>query len=105
MRRSSRGAGSAGTGLFLEELIGRAQRSLLAGLVCLEPRNLLAQKPNALVELPDREQREVLPDLMGQLLFRPLVVVDRWHRRVPSAAAYRGACRLSHRPPRLRVVA
>src|SRR5207342_2344082 len=63
----------------LEELVrGRTLRLLLC-LVGLEPCDLLAQQCDALVELLDREQGQILPDLVRDFLLRPVVFVDHWH--------------------------
>ena len=65
--------------LFLEELIGGLARSLFAGLVGLKTRDLTLQQGNTLVELADRKQGQILPDLVRDLLLRTVILVDRRH--------------------------
>src|SRR5947208_17188557 len=73
--------------LSLEKLIrGRALRLLLR-LVGFEPRDLLVEQRDALVEFLDRQQRQVLPDLVRDLLLRPVVLIDRWHGRASALTA------------------
>src|SRR5215475_2491325 len=68
--------------LALEEIVGRVLGRTLLGGGLLQARDLAGQKRDAFVQLLDREQRQVLADLVGDLLARPVVVFD-WHD-VPS---------------------
>jgi hypothetical protein len=62
----------------------------------LKPRDFFFQERDALAQLRHREQAQILPDLMGDLLLGPVVVVDPWHRRSPAFRApsdHNQACR------------
>src|SRR5262249_61203068 len=69
--------------LLLEELVGHAARALLAGDRCLEPSDLLGEKGDAFLKLLDREQCEILPDLVHDLFLRAVVVIHYRHRSPP----------------------
>jgi hypothetical protein len=47
--------------------------------VPLEPRNLFLEKSNALSDLTGRQQRQILANLVDDLLLRSIVIVDRGH--------------------------
>src|SRR4051812_1971633 len=85
--------------LPLEELVrGRALR-LLFHLVGLEPRDLVLEERDAVVQFLNREQSQVLPDLVHELFLRAFLVVECRHggENTPSPG------RLSHpRPPSMR---
>src|SRR3954451_17813860 len=66
--------------LSLEELVGGRALRLLRDLVGLEPGDFLLQQRDALVELLNREQCQILPDLVRDLFLRPVVVIHRGHR-------------------------
>src|SRR3954451_9771317 len=70
--------------LSLEELVGGRTLRLLLHLVRLEPGDFLVQQRDALVELLNREQGQVLHDLVHEIFLRPVVVIRRGHRG-PSA--------------------
>src|SRR3954463_3791663 len=72
--------------LSLEELVGRRTLRLLLDLVGLEPGDFLVQQHDALVELLNREQRQILPDLVRDLFLRPVVVIRRGHRGPPHCS-------------------
>src|SRR3954469_13833177 len=72
--------------LSLEELVGGRALRLLRDLVGLEPGDFLLQQGNALVELLNRERRQILPDLVHELFLRPVVVICRVHRRSPPCS-------------------
>src|SRR5262249_20432651 len=56
-------------------------------LVGFEPRDLVAQQRDPLIEFLDRQQRQVLPDLVDELLLRAVFVVECRHREKSSAQA------------------
>src|SRR5271165_4263843 len=62
-----------------EELICGAARRLFLCARRFEPFDFACEQRDALVELFDRQQREVLPDLMDKFLFRPVLVFLRRH--------------------------
>src|SRR5689334_15709226 len=85
-RHSARGLGGGHASLCppsmllpLEELVCRRALRLLLDLVGLEARNLFLQERDALVELLDREQSQILPDLVNELLLRALLVIECRH--------------------------
>src|ERR1051326_2206502 len=79
-----------------EELVGGGPRRTLGCDRSLEPGDLRLERGDALRELLDREQREVLPDLVDRLFLRELVVDD--HADLAGDGAPRG-CHLPR--PRL----
>src|SRR5579872_5692948 len=90
---SRRFAPLGGAASLLEEQIGGGLRGLLAFDVGFEPRDLVLEHRNPRVELADREQRQVLTDLVGDFLLWPVVVVGRSHHGPPAFAKKIAAAR------------
>jgi len=70
------------TGSFFEKLIGDCALGALLRHVGFNPADLVVQELHPMTQFFDREQAEVLPDLMHDLFLRPIVVIDRRHRSV-----------------------
>src|SRR5690242_11690186 len=68
---------------FLEKQIRSRFRRLLAVDVGLQPRDLFLEKSDPFVELADRQQRQLLADLVRDLFPGPVVIIERWHGRPP----------------------
>src|ERR1700730_11893541 len=99
-----KGVASAGTScrrswarplLLLEEMGGNVARGLFPGDVCVQPSDLLFQQRNALLQLLDREEREILTDLVRDLFLRAIVFVHCRHCSPPfqirkNSGAWRG---------------
>src|SRR5258705_12682130 len=66
---------SSAAASLLEELIGDVARRLFAGDRAFKPRDLLLEQCDALLQLLDRQKRELLPDLVRDLLLRTIVFV------------------------------
>ena len=65
---------------FLKNWSAALREAPLAGDIRLQPRDLLFEEFDPLLQLPHREQRQILPDLVGDLFLRTVVVVEGWHR-------------------------
>src|SRR6185437_17090225 len=72
--------------LGFEKRVCRILRGALLRRRFLQPRDLGSEKRDAFVELLDRKQREVLPDLVRNLLLRPVILVHR-HLGPPCLSA------------------
>src|SRR5262249_37230099 len=79
LRWTHRGAASGPrrTSAF-EELVGGAARRLLLRARRFEPFDFAREQCDALAELFDRQQREILADLVDEFLFRPVLVLVRY---------------------------
>jgi hypothetical protein len=64
--------------LLEKSIRGRFDRAF-SRHVGFEPRDLLFKKRNALGELGGGQEREILTDLMSDLLFRPVIFIDSGH--------------------------
>src|SRR5215471_17827236 len=96
-----RGIGPKTGGLFLEELIGDIARRLLARDRSFKPGDLFLHQGDAFLQLLDRQERELLPDLVHDLLLRAVVVIVLGH--TPSTRQANCACstrRRSRNPSR-----
>jgi hypothetical protein len=69
---------------LLEKLIGRRLRDVLGRHVGFKPSNFIVEQGDTLGQFANREQCEVLPDLVNDLLFRPVVFVDGCHGLAPE---------------------
>ena len=67
------------TASAFEELICDAARRLLLRARGFEPFDFAREQRDALSELFDRQQREILPDLVDKFLFRLVLVLVRSH--------------------------
>src|ERR1043166_1846574 len=72
---------------LLEEQVGCSLRGGLAFDVCLEPRDLVFEQRDPFVEFADREQRQVLADLVDDFFLRAVFIVSRRHHGSPASAA------------------
>src|SRR5580692_2541308 len=66
--------------LFLEEHVGCRFGSVLALHLRFETRDLVLEQRDPLGEFAHRQQRKLLPHLMGDLLLRQIVRIDPRHR-------------------------
>src|SRR5215468_6856437 len=78
--------------LFLEELIGDFTRCTLLSAGSVQPGDLVLQRFDPLRQFLNRQQREILSDLVDDFFLDRQVLI---HCRNP----YRGEPRLSHRQP------
>jgi hypothetical protein len=78
-------ADAARLGSLLEELVRRPAGSLLFGDVGPQALDLVLQELDAFRKLADREQCEILADLVRDLLFWAVVLVDCWHDKALSS--------------------
>src|SRR5262249_26556082 len=72
--------------LSLEKRIRGSARGLLGGDRGFQARDLLLEEGDALAQLLDREQRQVLANLVNDLLLGPVVVFAQRHGRVLKIA-------------------
>jgi hypothetical protein len=84
-------------------LIGGGAGRALFRHIGLEPRDLLIEERDAGGKLLDREQGQVLADLVSDLLLRPIILVHRRHHRtsLESQAKPKSApacCHTARRP-------
>ena len=71
---------------LLEKLVSGRFRGAFASHVRFQPGDLVFQQRNTFGQFVDRKYRQILPDLMGNLLLWPVVIIDRWHGRQNIAA-------------------
>jgi hypothetical protein len=69
---------------LLEKKIGCRFRRTLAHHIGFEAGDLLLEKRHALSEFADRQQSQVLANLVGDLFLRPVFIVDGWHGWTPG---------------------
>jgi hypothetical protein len=77
---------------FLEELVGDVARTLFAGNVRLQSRDLLLENRDALLKLLDGQKREILADLVHDLFLRAVLFVHCRHRSPPRESAAKILC-------------
>jgi hypothetical protein len=70
---------SGRTASALEKLVGRRAFGAFLAHFGLEPVDLVVQKLHSLGEFLDRQRAQILPNLVREFLFRPVVVIDCRH--------------------------
>src|ERR1700686_454422 len=73
--------------LLLEKPVGHIARGQFPGDGRVEASDLLFHQRDPLLQLLDREQREILADLVRDLFLRAIVFVYCRHRSPPSTSA------------------
>src|ERR1043166_10052160 len=72
---------------LLAEQVGRSLRGGVAFDVAFEPRDLVFEQRDPFIEFADREQRQVLADLVDDFFLRTVVIVCRKDYRGPPPPA------------------
>ena len=60
-----------------ENAVGRVARGALPGKRLLQSLDFAREQRNAIGQFLDRQERQVLPNLVAQLLLRSIIVLDR----------------------------